>query len=370
MSPRTAAAPSLTTVRLAAQQISAHPHDSPADLVRDLAAVQAQDLAAAKWALGLRLGRATEATIDRALARGTILRTHAMRMTWQFVHPADVRALVALFAPRLVRKFRRRHAELQLAPATFRRSRQVLERALAGGAHLTREEIATALQGAGIRTSDQRLSHLLAFAELEGLLASGAPRGRKQTFALLDGRAPAPRRAPDPVETIAGLVLRYFRTRGPATLADFSWWSGLTLAETRPALEKLGARLTFQKAGERTLWSAANAPRLAPAAPPAILLPAFDEFLVAYRNRTDALASQDGHHVNAGGGMLNPCVLLRGRVVATWRREIRRSGAAIEIRPFRTLARGDERAIHTAASRWAAFHGVAFEVASRHPGPA
>lgn len=365
MTPRVDTAGSIARLRLAAQQISAHAFDSPADLVRDLAAVQAQDLAGAKWALGLRLGRVTEGTIDRALAAGKILRTHAMRMTWQFVHPADVRGLVGLFAPRLVRKFRRRHAELGLDPATFRRSRRVLERALAGSAHLTREEIAAALQGAGIRTSEQRLSHLLGFAELDGLLVSGAPRGRRQTFALLDGRVPAPRRAPDPIETIAGLVLRYFRTRGPATLADFAWWSGLTVTEIRSALEELGGRLASETRDGRTLWSAAAAPRTAPAPPAAVLLPPFDEFLVAYRNRADALASQDVHHINAGGGVLSPCVLLRGRVAGTWRREIGRKGAAIEIRSFGPLAASDERAIRTAAKQWGAFHGLACDVTLR-----
>ena len=355
----------ITTRRLAAQQISMHEQDSPAELVRSLGAVQAQDLAGAKWALGLRLPGADEGTIDRALARGDILRTHAMRMTWQFVHPADVRGLVALFSPRLTRRFRRRHGELGLAAATFRRSRRVLERELAGGAHLTRDEIAAALRAAHIRTSEQRLSHLLGFAELEGLLVSGAPRGRKQTFALLDSRVPAPRRPPDPLATVAGLVLRYFRTRGPATLDDFSWWSGLTLAETRPAIEKLGTRLAPEKHADRTLWRVTDAPPVAPPAPAAVLLPPFDEFLVAYRNRGDALASEDASRVNTGGGMLNPCVLLRGRIAGTWRRQLGRRGAAIEVWPFRAFTVGEERAIRSAAKAWAAFHGVAFDVEFR-----
>ena len=362
MSPRPPTEPAIAARRLAAQRISVHDFDSAAVLVRALGAVQAQDLAGAKWAVALRLGDVTEGTIEKALAAGMILRTHAMRMTWQFVHPADVRPLVALFAPRLFRKARRRHADLGLGTATFRRSRRVLERALAGGAHRTREELAAALGGAGISTSEQRLSHLLAAAELEGLLVSGAPQGRKQTFALLDDRVPTPRRAPGLTDTIAGLALRYFRTRGPATLGDFAWWSGLTLAETRPALEALGSRLVSEEHGGRTLWSAADASRVAPAPPAAVLLPPFDEFLVAYRNRADALATVDASRVNAGGGLLNPCVLLRGRVAGTWRREIGRRGMAIEIRPFRALTGSEERVIRAAGTRYARFLGAACEV--------
>ena len=54
---------------------------APVEIVSWLGAVQSQDYAAAKWAVGLRLadGAATEATIEDALTSGTILRTHALR---------------------------------------------------------------------------------------------------------------------------------------------------------------------------------------------------------------------------------------------------------------------------------------------------
>ena len=63
-------------------------------MVAWLGAMQAQDFAAAKWALGLRLQRSTDAEVEKAFNDGAILRTHVMRPTWHFVAPADIRWLL------------------------------------------------------------------------------------------------------------------------------------------------------------------------------------------------------------------------------------------------------------------------------------
>ena len=83
------------------QQLTAPAFAQPDAVVGWLGAVQAQDYAAAKWALGLRLPAATDAALDAAFAAGTILRTHVLRPTWHFVAPADIRWLLALTAPRV-----------------------------------------------------------------------------------------------------------------------------------------------------------------------------------------------------------------------------------------------------------------------------
>ena len=73
----------------------------PAAVVAWFGAVQAQDYAGAKWALALRAPALTDARIDRALADGTIIRTHGPRPTWHFIAPADVRWVLAAVAPRV-----------------------------------------------------------------------------------------------------------------------------------------------------------------------------------------------------------------------------------------------------------------------------
>jgi len=85
--------------RLHSQRMSAAPLKKPSEVVGWLGAVQSQDYAGAKWALGLRMQGATDDDIEQAFADGSILRTHLMRPTWHFVAPEDIRWLLALTAP-------------------------------------------------------------------------------------------------------------------------------------------------------------------------------------------------------------------------------------------------------------------------------
>ncbi len=356
--------------RLAVQQLTTPQHDDPAALVSWLVAVQAQDYLATKWAIGMRLapGRsggasraATEATIDRALADGTLIRTHAMRWTWQIVLPKDVRWLVALVASRLVSGAGARFRELELDDATLRRSHRAIERALRDGAHLTRAQVAATLESAGVSSTEGRLSHILGHAELAGLICSGAPVGKQTTSALLDLRAPGARPPMPRDEAIAELALRYFRSRGPASAADFSWWAGVTLTEARRAIANAGDALVEDDGPGGVLWRAdAPPPR---ASSTAHLVPAFDEYLVAYVDRTAVLAPEHQRRINAGGGLLAPCVVVDGQVVGWWRRTLGRSGVTVEATLFAPVSERADRAIRAAAARYAAFIGRPLDLA-------
>jgi Winged helix DNA-binding domain len=211
---------SIAARRLAAQQIARPAFRTPGDLVTWMGAVQAQDPAAARWAVGLRLARGCgaaahgatqEATIDGALADGSVVRTHVMRWTWQLVAPADLHWMLPLVAARLTARAARRHRELGLDAADFRRCHALLARALGDGVHWTRDELGAALRAGGVATDGGRLSHLLGHAELHGVVCGGAPRGKRATYAR---RAPR-RGAPWTREAaLAALALRYSRAGG------------------------------------------------------------------------------------------------------------------------------------------------------------
>jgi hypothetical protein len=355
--------------RLAAQQITGHAFAEPAGLVAWMGAVQAQDYAAARWAVALRLDdpRATEATIERAVDDGAVVRTHVFRWTWQLVAPADLRWMLSLVTERLVARAGTRHRELGLDTATFRRSGAALEKALAGGRHLTRAEIAAALARAGVATTGQRLSHLLGHAELEGLICSGARRGKQATYALLDHRVPASggggaRLARD--EALAELAARYFRSRGPATADDFAWWAGLALADARAGLESAKAGLVGETVDGRTYWQAADT-RARAARAGAHLLPGFDEYLVAYRERDAMIDPKHARQVNNGGGILRPCVLVDGQVVGTWRRVLGRKRVEIQLALLEKPAASARAMIDQAAARYAAFLGLELDVKTK-----
>jgi hypothetical protein len=329
-------------------------------LVRWLGAVQAQDYAGAKWAVGLRLSdrELGEASVERCLAEGTILRTHVMRWTWQLVLPEDVRWMLALVAPRLLTRAARRHRELDLDAATFRKSSTLLEKTVRDGRHRTRDELAAVLAKAGISTAKERLSHLLGRAEIDGVLCSGARRGKQFTYTHLDHRAPTRRSPLARDEALAELARRYFASRGPALLADFAWWSGLSASDARAGLEAIRSSLVSDVIDGHAYFHWAESATVAAPKGACHLLPAFDEYLVAYRNRDALLDAEHAKRLNAGGGMLNPAVLVDGRVIGTWRRELAPAAALLEVNLFETPTAKLQQTIARAAARFGHFLGV------------
>jgi hypothetical protein len=336
-------------------------HREPAALVAWMGAIQAQDAAGARWAVAMRLAGTpvTERDILQALADGSVIRTHVMRWTWQLVAAGDLHWILPLVAPALFRRAARRFRELGLDDAALRRSHTAIGRALRDGAHLTRDELAQALTAAGVSVEGQRLSHLLGWAELEGLLCSGAPRGKSATYALLQSRAPRPASPLARDEALAELALRYFRSRGPATLPDFVWWSGLAAAEARSALHSVEARLHRETAGGHVTWrSPERTPATRAELAGAHLIPPFDELLIAYKDRAHLLDPRHARRLNAGGGLLSPAVVLRGQVAGTWRRDLAREIVAITVSPFERLTRADREDIAKAADSYGRFLGL------------
>ena len=347
--------------RLAAQQLAAPRLEAPVARVGWFGALQAQDPAAARWAVALRLSQsarpAVEADVARALADGRILRTHALRGTWHLVTPADARDLLALSGPRVMASARTRHRRLGLDAATVRKALTVIARTLEVG-HQPRQALRAALERAGLAPEGQRLSHLLVIAELEEVAVSGVPLDGQPSWAAFDERVPPRRGRFDRQAALAALALRYVRSRGPATPADLAWFAGATLGEARAALAASRGPLVEVSVAGRTVWQASDA-SAAPASQAGVhLLPAFDEYLVGYRRRDDVLDPRHARAINAGGGLLDPVVVAGGRVVGTWRRELGRRGVAVQVELFGAAPRALRQEVAAAAVRYGAFLGL------------
>ncbi len=214
--------PDIAIQRLHHQQIENTNLKAPSEVVAWLGAMQAQDYAAAKWALGLRLQHVTDADVEQAFAEGKILRTHVLRPTWHFVTPEDIRWLLKLTAPRVQVFNAYQYRQLELHDAIFKRGHDIFIKILQGRKQLTRSELATTLEQAGIAAKGSRLAHIVMQAELEGIICSGARRGKQFTYALLEERAPHAKHL-ERDEALAELVKRYFSIHGPATVQDFVW---------------------------------------------------------------------------------------------------------------------------------------------------
>jgi hypothetical protein len=344
---------SIARQRLSHQAITGRARGTAAAVVGWLGAVQAQEYPAAKWGIALRMERgATDEAIERAFQAGRILRTHVMRPTWHFVTPRDIRWLLELTAERVRARLRPYDRRLELDSSTIRRALAIVERALGGRRYLTRTELSDRLQRAGIAARGQRLAHLVAHAELEGVICSGPRRGKQFTYALLAERAPASKSVPRE-EAIAELAGRFFRSHGPATVRDFVWWSGLSTPDAKRGIEMIRARHVVT--GNLTYWFKGDLAVDRARRWRAHLLPVYDEYLVAYRDRTAVPHGWFG--VRTPAPYPNPLVL-DGQVAGVWRAARMPDVVRVEIATVRNLTNADRQVIAEAVDRYARFAGA------------
>lgn len=335
----------LVEQRIRNQRLSAPDCRKPVDVVRWFGAVQSQDFQAAKWALALRMPSATNATIEEAFNRGAILRTHVMRPTWHFVAREDIRWLLELTAAAVNVRCGSGYRMFELDDAVFKRSHKVLERALRDGNHLTRSELRRRLNESGVAANDSiRMGHILIRAELDRVVCSGPRAGKQFTYALFDERVP-PTKALDRDEALAKLTRLYFRSHGPATLQDFVWWSGLSTADAKRCLEMVPLeKLTFQ---EKVYWRIGSG-EAQERSTTAHLLPVYDEYFVAYKDRESVFGSLNG---KSTWDSLGPAIVINGVAAGTWNK----SG---DVEFTRALKKAERVAVAQATTRYAEFLGV------------
>jgi hypothetical protein len=339
--------------RLRNQLLAGSKLTKPADVVSWFGAVQGQEYTPTKWSLGMRAPGIVDADVERAFASGEILRTHVMRQTWHLVAPADIRWILSLTGPRVVTATASYSRRLELDAPTLSKSYEVIARALEGGRHLTRPELGAALASAGIAASGQRLAHLMHHAELRQLVCSGPRRARQFTYALFDERVPRARAVARDA-ALGTLARRYFTSHGPATIRDFIWWSGLTTRDAREGVALATPRLAQETVDGKTYWFDPSTTPARVSSPFLYLLPIYDEFGIAYRDR-DLFTS--GARILLVDNRFDYYHLLfiDGRLAGRWRRTENPSSLGIEVKLFKRLKPAERAALEKAATRYGKF---------------
>ena len=342
--------------RLVSQRLVASRLKGPKQVVEWLGAVQAQDYAGAKWALGQRIRGATDRDIERAFDNGEILRTHLLRPTWHFVSPADIRWLLELTRQRVHATNASMYRKLGVDAALVRRSTNALTKALEGGNHLTRAALRDALERAGVPTKGElRMGYIMMHAELEGLVCSGPRRGKQFTYALLDERVPG-----TPVlereEALAELSRRYFTSRGPATVHDFAKWSGLTIAACRKGLDAVQHELEHEVVDGKEYWfKPTKAVGGEASSLTAHLLSIYDEYVSGYKDRSAIVTAKNAARLVAIGNALTGIVLVNGQIVGTWKRALDVAAVRVRLELFTRLKRDANSAVDAAVAKYAQF---------------
>jgi hypothetical protein len=346
---------SLLHERLRNQHLSAPGLRTPAVAVSWFGAMQAQDYAGAKWAIGIRVPGSTDKDVDAAFDAGAILRTHVLRPTWHVVTPDDIRWMLALTAPRVHAFNAPYYRRFALDRVVLARLRKSIERALTREPFLTRDEIRATCGPAGAALDGIALGLVMMHAELEGVVCSGPRRGRQFTYALLDRRAPHGTRR-DRDDALGELARRYFRSHGPATLRDFAWWSGLTQRDGRRGIDVAGS-LSSDTIDGLTYWRAASARPLPRPSSSVFLLPNYDECLIAYQDRGLSAPASGAMPRRAANDRFAHHLLIDGRVAGSWGRSIGSRSADIDIACYAPANATRTRAIERAARKYGRFLG-------------
>ncbi len=327
----------IANIRLFNQQITQSKFTSAKEIVGWMGAMQAQDYAMSKWALGVRLPNSTDQIIENAIDNAEIIRTHVLRPTWHLVSSDAIHGLLELTAPRLKNASKSRLKELELTEEVLKKCYTIIEKALSDGNHLTRDELASLFGKAQIATNDNRLSHIMFLAEMEGIVCNGFTKESKQTYALLFERVVKTENFIKD-EVLAKLARNYFSSHCPATLQDFTWWSGLSMTEARHALEMVKSEFISEVISSETYWLTNSFPTFKNEAPKVHLLPAFDEFLISYKDRTASLLMENHKRTVSNNGIFYPIIVINGQVSGLWKRIIKKHSVVVEVKLFEPVS--------------------------------
>ncbi|TQJ33387.1 winged helix DNA-binding domain-containing protein [Arthrobacter sp. SLBN-122] len=349
-------------LRLASQQLAGDGAMSVPGLVRWMTAMQAQDLPAALWAVGVRVPGAGISDVRAAIDSGTVVRSWPMRGTLHLVAPEDLGWMLALTAERLTKSIAGRHRQLEITWADVEKARDLaLDRILADGP-VSRPELFKVFDAGGQPTQGQRGIHLLGTLCRHRWLVPGPLSGNQQLIAAFDEWIPASRRM-ERQEAIAEFALRYFRSHGPATIRDFAWWTQLPLTEVRAAFQQVQGQLVELEIDGTGYWLSPDVAALLDSGVPGgrsvHLLPGFDEFVLGYTDRTPVLAPEHFDLIVPGGnGVFKKTVLAAGKVVGTWALQGTGRGAAVVPELFdgtKPLGPAAQAAFAKAAGRYTTF---------------
>jgi hypothetical protein len=320
-------------------------------VVSRLGALQAQDYAGSKWSIGLRVPGCTDTMVEQAVADKSIVRSWSLRGTLHWMPPADVHWMVALAAPGIQAKYTTNFKREGLDKTIFKKSNSIIANALSDGQAMTRDELAAIVKKKGISVSNHGMGYLLLYASLDGIACFGPRRDKQFTHVLLDDWIPASQRE-KPDHPLATLALRYFSSRGPATVKDFAWWAGVTLTAAKKAVEAVKGQLT-EVVVDRISYLMGHDTPSSNSKPGVYLLPGFDEYLMSYADRSAMIGTADAPNIKGtGNGLLSSTIILNGQVAGAWKRTVEKKQVVIETSYFHKMSQAAQQQVKATAKRY------------------
>lgn len=348
----------ISLTRLKYLRVSDTRLSSPEKVVETLVAIQGQDYAASKWAIGLRTQGLKEEDVESAFLAQKIIRSWPLRGTLHVVSAKDIYWLLDLLGPSTVSKYAAHYKKIELDLKVLKKCYSILSKNLSNRNFLTRKEISSILKRSGIITNTTRLSHILQRAGLDALICFGPKRGKEFTYALIDEWIPKIKKVKRPKEeALYDLTEKYFDTRSPATLADFVWWSGLNVKDAKTGIESFGSKLrSFQKE-DQIYYLPKKVDLVDEDSDTLFLLPAFDEFLLAYTDRRDCMHPSPKRPLTPADDLFRPTLVVNGWVNGIWQREFKKEEVILKVNTYKPLNQNLRKKLNKSAEEYAAFLG-------------
>ena len=306
-------------IRLLNQQLICPQFDDPAEVVSHMGAIQAQEYRMMRWAVAMRTRKPSASAFKRAYDSGQIIRLHLMRGTWQLVHNKDYWPLLELCAPKALAVTRgwMHSNRITIPDEEVSRIRDILIRTAGDLGSATKEDFVQALITRDITMDDHRLSYHIRMAEMSGILCSGDLLPMKATYALAADKVPRVARV-DRDEALLLLTRKYFRSRQPATLEDYVWWSGLNIGDCRRGIALMGNTIHEERWKGRMFYLTDDCRTRGFRKGRYLLIPPYDEYLIGYKSRDIVLSQDHRHKAHNNSGIFQPIVAHDGVICGNW----------------------------------------------------
>ncbi|HKM89263.1 MAG TPA: winged helix DNA-binding domain-containing protein [Candidatus Acidoferrales bacterium] len=311
--------------RLARHHLLSPAGSDPVAVCRDVCGVQAQLMPAAQMNIAARTLGLTPARIEAALwQERSLVKTLCMRQTVHLLPAARFHVYAAAVRRSRVAAVVRIMARFGITAADRQTLLRAILETLAAGPVPNRELTARVRPrvSSRVRAWMDRVWNANRLALVEGLICYGPGLGQQVTFVRVDRWLPG-RPAIAEGEAQRRMLADFLRAYGPASLRDFSKWSGIPVAEARRAWESLADQLAEVSLSARPAWllrKDLHALRASAFDRPVVsLLAAFDSYLLAHVEKDQFLEPRHYKRVFRSLGWISPVVLVNGRVAGTWR---------------------------------------------------
>ncbi len=322
------------------------------EVVQRSGVIQSQDFQASKWAIGIRLQNPSESDINDCINHGSIIRTSALRGTLHFVSSKDIKWILDLACPAVINRMQKQYQSVGLDEKTFSKAFKIFSKEL-DGKYLTRQELYSLLKDHNISPDENRGVYLLNRASLQKIICQGPMIGKEVSFTFLDTWAPLAKIL-ERKDALHELAKRYFQSHGPATLDDFINWSGLSNADAKVALESIRSEMTKETLNQSEYWYYGSLKKN-PSPDKVYLLPAFDEYILGYKNRDLFLDPEHNRKVITVNGLFYPTIIVDGKVAGMWKRGISKGKVNLDFQLFDNLNKKQLTAIKDEVKRLESF---------------